>query len=787
MILLLLDRLRTRAARLVIQIVLWILVTLPCFAQCTFQIASTLMGTAPAAGANYVITVTATASTCARTATSNNPDFLTVSFGSPGTGNGTVGFTVAPNTTFVQRTGSITVAGLNYSVTQAPACGFTLNPAVYQADQAGATSTFAVQASTTSCAWTATSGDPTIVTVTSGPAGTGNGTVGFKVSANPGQSPRSASITVGNTALTIYQPGAQACSYALSAGSAAFASSGGSGSFSVITTCAWTPSTSADWISVSPSAATTGNGVVSFLVTQNVSSAARSSTITVGNQAFNISQTGVACSVSVTPLAVSAAAAGTQDMLNVSAADGCGWTASTNATWITLQNTTGSGAGAVLYSIAPNTTAVARSATIVVSNQAIRVSQDAADCSGQVLTPDHADLPAGAGTFSLNVGTACSYTAVANSGWIKIVSGASGTGFSAVTYTVSANSSADARTGTISVGSQVFTIAQSGASCTLSVNPAMADLPGQGGSGSFNVSATASCRWQPVADAGWIHTTYASANGNGRVNYTADSSDQAQPRSGNITVNGQLFHLTQGARPAIQVTSAGVVNAASLAFGPVSPGEIITIFGDWFGPKTGVPGQLTPDQQGFTNTLAESTVLFDGAPAPLIYVSKTQISAIVPYGVMVPSTQMQVLYQGLRSDPIMLDVAAADPGLFTIDASGAGLGAILNQDTKVNSATNPAAKNSVISLFATGEGQTNPAGVDGKIARAPLPRPVLPVTVQIGGRDSVVLYAGAAPGLPAGVMQVNARIPAQTPTGIVPVTITVGGAISQAKVNVAVQ
>ena len=770
-----------------LKVVLCGLIAVPCFAQCTFQLTSTLSGTAPAAGANYVITVAASSSTCARTATSNNPDFLTVSFGSPGTGNGTVGFTVSPNTTFVQRTGSITVAGINYAVTQAAACSFTLNPAVYQTDSAGATSTFAVQASTTTCAWTATSSDPTIVTVTSGPAGTGNGTVGFKVAPNSTQSPRSASIAVGNTALTIYQTGASPCVFALSAGAAAFASSGGSGSFSVTTTCAWTPSTPADWISLNSSTTTTGNGVVAFIVTQNVSSATRSSVITVGNQTFNVSQTGVACSVTVAPTAISAPAGGRQDMLNVSAADGCSWTAATNAAWITLQNTTGSGAGALLYSIAPNTTAVARAATITVANQTIRVSQDAADCSGQVLTPDRADLAASGGTFTLNVGTACSYSAVANSGWIKIISGATGTGFSAIGYTVSANTSADARSGTISVGSQFFPVAQSGASCSLSVSPAAADLPGQGGSGSFNVSASASCRWQPVADSGWIHTTYASANGTGRVTYTADPSTESQPRSGAITINGQVFRLTQGARPAIQVTRAGVVNAASLLGGPVSPGEIVTIFGDGLGPATGVSGQLTPDRQAFTNSLGGTTVFFDGTPAPLIYVSQTQISAIVPYGIPASRTQMQVEYQDSRSDAVTLDVAAVAPGLFTIDASGTGLGAILNQDTRVNSTALPAAKNSIISLFATGEGQTTPAGVDGKLARAPLPRPVLPVTVQIGGRDSVVTYAGAAPGLPAGVMQVNVRVPAQTATGPAPVTITVGGVSSQAKVTVSVQ
>lgn len=705
-----------------------------------------------------------------------------------GTGNGTVQYSVAANTTGASRTGTISVGLQNFTVTQAASCTYTLTPFSYQADPAGATSTFTVAPSSTGCPWTATASDATIVTVTSGASGTGNGTVGFKVAANTTQSARAAAIAVGNTAFTIYQPGGPPCSYALSAGSASFPSSGGSNSFTVVSTCTWTPTTPVDWIQLGSTAAVTGNGTVVFFVAPNPTGSTRSSFITVGNQSFQITETGVTCNVTVAQSSVVAPASGVQGALSVTAPDGCSWTPVSGASWITLQSGAGLGQGAVMYTVAPNTTAAKRASTITISNQVIAVAQDAADCSGQVLTPGHVDLSAMAGTYRFNVGTACSYTAIANDGWIKIVSGASGTGSADIGYSVSANSSADPRIGTISVGAQTFTVSQSGTSCTLSLSPTSASVAGQGGSGSFNVTASASCRWQPVSDVGWIHFTYASANGSGRVSYTADLSGQAQPRLGNIFINGQDFQLTQGGRPAVQVTSAGVVNGGSLANGPVAPGEIVTIFGDGLGPDAGAGLQLTPDQQALTTSLAGVSVLFDGNPAPMIYASRTQISVIVPYSVdQQTSTQMQVDYQGYRSSAVTLNVAASAPGLFTLDSSGAGQGAILNQNARVNSAANPAAKNSVVVLFATGEGQTIPAGTDGMLARAPLPKPLLPVSVQIGGRDATVLYAGAAPGLPAGVLQVNVRVPAQTATGAQPVVLTIGSAQSQAGVTVAVQ
>ncbi len=164
---------------------------------------------------------------------------------------------------------------------------------------------------------------------------------------------------------------------------------------------------------------------------------------------------------------------------------------------------------------------------------------------------------------------------------------------------------------------------------------------------------------------------------------------------------------------AATLSANGIVNAASYAGGKVSPGEIVTIFGSFPGPAKRIDLQL--DSRGFVaSNLGGEQVLFDGTPAPMIYAEAGQISAVVPYEVSgESSTQVQVSYQGHLSNSVAVPVAGAVPGVFTIDASGSGPGSIVNQNQTVNAANNPAAIGSIVSVYATGEGQTNPAGVDG--------------------------------------------------------------------------
>jgi uncharacterized protein (TIGR03437 family) len=266
--------------------------------------------------------------------------------------------------------------------------------------------------------------------------------------------------------------------------------------------------------------------------------------------------------------------------------------------------------------------------------------------------------------------------------------------------------------------------------------------------------------------------------------------------TGSITITSaaaantpQTVPVTLTVTPAVTVpTVTAVMNAASLVPTSVSPGQIISIFGSGIGPAT--PAQMKVNASGTVDgTLAETRVLFDGTAAPMIYSSATLVSAIAPYAIAgKTSTRLQVEFQGMRSPGLDLPVTDAAPGIFTTGASGRGQGSILNQDFSVNSAGNPAAKGSIIMIYATGEGQTNPPGLDGVITSAVLRTPVQPVAVSIGGQPAEVIYSGSAPGLVAGVIQVNARVPEGIATGdAVPVVLTVGRASSPPGVTMAIR
>jgi uncharacterized protein (TIGR03437 family) len=240
--------------------------------------------------------------------------------------------------------------------------------------------------------------------------------------------------------------------------------------------------------------------------------------------------------------------------------------------------------------------------------------------------------------------------------------------------------------------------------------------------------------------------------------------------------------------PRPQISVNGVVNAASFLAGPVAPGEIITISGRNLGPQRIVTARLkTPDS---LETILDGTrVLFDGIAAPLIYVRADLVSAVVPYGVSLNSTaRFQIAYGQTRTPLVLVTVAPAVPGIFTADSSGSGPAVVLNQDGTLNSPANPAAKGSVITFFVTGEGQSTPPGIDGKIAGVPLPTPVLPVVVGIANIGAEILYAGASPGIVSGLLQINAVIPADAPSGPrVPLVVRIGEVYSPNLVTLAIQ
>jgi uncharacterized protein (TIGR03437 family) len=244
--------------------------------------------------------------------------------------------------------------------------------------------------------------------------------------------------------------------------------------------------------------------------------------------------------------------------------------------------------------------------------------------------------------------------------------------------------------------------------------------------------------------------------------------------------------LTVGAQPAPVFTQ--FINAASGASGAIAPGEIVSLFGTGIGPASAAGIVITPGGTVAT-TVAGVTVTFNGTPAPLTYVSATQINCVVPYEVIgSTSVQLQISYNGVVSTATAVNVAATLPGVFAQNGSGSGPGSILKPDYSLVTSSNPAPRGSTVIIYATGEGQTTPVGVTGTIAAAAsLKNPNAPVSVMIGGQAATVAYAGSAPGLVSGVFQLNVVVPTTIAAGNQPVVVTVGNAISQNGVTIALQ
>ncbi|HEY7335907.1 MAG TPA: hypothetical protein VH639_13555 [Bryobacteraceae bacterium] len=213
-----------------------------------------------------------------------------------------------------------------------------------------------------------------------------------------------------------------------------------------------------------------------------------------------------------------------------------------------------------------------------------------------------------------------------------------------------------------------------------------------------------------------------------------------------------------------------VLNSGSYLGGGVAPGEIVTILGSNMGPADVVKLQPTSDGR-IPTSLAGARILFNGEPAPLAQ----QSSAIVPYDVAGKSTvDVQVEYNGVQSAAVTVPVFDSRLGVFSYGPNGSGQAAIINEDGTINSSFNPAARGSVVSIYATGAGLPDPPGADDQIT--PGNPPVYKSTIYIrlesdGSCDyspsflaEVLYYGGVANSVP-GLVQINAKLPLDVPPG----------------------
>ncbi|MGP8244659.1 MAG: BACON domain-containing protein [Bryobacteraceae bacterium] len=495
----------------------------------------------------------------------------------------------------------------------------------------------------------------------------------------------------------------------------------------------------------------------------------------------------------------------------------CSWTYASDSAWLTFNGQAGGQAAAsftISYAVTANTQPSARTANVTIADSVagtvatIAITQQASPCSLSLPSPAY-ETGVGGGSSSFAVQSNCIWNSWSNANWITVTSGASGVANGTIGYSVAANACVAGRSGSLTVeagsSTQVplgtaypypvpqFTVNQDGSASNLTFTPAGASFAAAGGAGILTVSTGANCSWSAYSDQNWItisSTNY--GNGPGPLGYTV-SANTGAARTGYIHIGTLTFSVTQQAAPAPTPQIAAVDHSASYvsalgASGAVAPGEIVSLFGSSLGPSPGVSVQLAANGAAVTTSLGGAQVLFDGKAAPLIYASSTQVNAVVPFEVS-GKTTMTVIYQQGTSAATILNVQAANPGIYTLDGSGSGPGAILNQDSSINGVARPAARGSVVQIYLTGGGVTNPPSIDASITPStpPLPYLLQNTTVTIGGLPAIVDYWGGAPGYVAGLVQVNATVPAGvTPGASVPVLVTVGSWTSQTGVTIAV-
>ena len=495
------------------------------------------------------------------------------------------------------------------------------------------------------------------------------------------------------------------------------------------------------------------------------------------------------CTYSLVTSSASAAAGGGSGSFAVTTGTGCTLSAATaDVTWITptVSGTT------VNYTVQANTSTSSRAGHITVNGQTFTVNQAAGSgvppgCNYNVspLSQSLVAAPATAGgniTGAILVYTSptCAWSAASNNSWITILSGASGnTGNGAVNYKVDSNTSTTSRQGSMTVAYQTVTVTQAaGVACSYSINPTSNSILAGGGSSTITVTVTggASCSWTASVSsdaAAWLHLgSTTSGAGNGTVNYSADPNTSTSSRTGTMTVAGLTFTVTQpGGASASGPNIASVVSA--ITYRPaVAQGSFFAIFGSKLGPTAAKQNDVFPipvNLGGVTVNVSQGSIT---KKAYLVFVSDTQINAIMPSDAPLGTVQVTVNYNGSGTGTATVVKIAF--GINNV-GGGSGPGIIKNYNSDTDQpfavASTPAKPGQVeimvgsgLGPITTGDDQSPPAAV-----------PTTSVQVWVGGKQASVIYSGRAPGI-AGQDQINFTVPADAPVGCsIPVQVNAGG------------
>jgi uncharacterized protein (TIGR03437 family) len=476
-------------------------------------------------------------------------------------------------------------------------------------------------------------------------------------------------------------------------------------------------------------------------------------------------------------------AAGGAGSVAVTTQGGCAWTAVSNAAFVSITSgASGSGNGTVNFSVAANSDSAPRSGTLTIGGQTFTVNQGGTGCTFSI-SPTSQDFAAAGGTGSVTVTApgGCPWTAASNAAFLVLTSSANGAGSGTVTFNVAANSDSASRSGTLTIAGQTFTVNQAGTGCMFAINPASQNFTAAGGNGSITVTVPGGCAWTAVSNAAFVNVTSGgSGSGNGTVNFSVAANTGAA-RAGTLTVAGLTFNVTQdGTAPppnAPSVSEGGVVNNGSFALhpAPLAPGSIAAVFGVNLNDGSEISSSSFGTDGKLITTLGGASVRINNIPAPLFYSFPGQLGVQIPIELAGQSSATIVVTVGGQSSaPRIMNLAAAAPGIFTVNQQGTEIAAVLHQNgiTPV-SESSPAQPGEIVTFFLTGLGAVSPALTTGEPST--LNTTVLTPTATVDGAAADVVFSGAAPNF-VGLYQINLRVPSGTRTANnIPVRVTIGG------------
>jgi len=476
--------------------------------------------------------------------------WITIQSSANNSGPGSVTYVVAPNVGFLSRTGAISIDSKTFIVTQqGNGCTYKLSATTRTHGYTGATATV-TNTTTSNCSWTAS---PTVnwIHITSGASGTGTGTIAYSVDANPTPYERTGMVMVADQVLTIIEHGFP-CSFSIVPSGTTRGQGGGVGTVSLTANsnqCPWTVINTNTWITITSPTSGTGSNTVAYSVDPNPTAYERTGLVMIADQIFTVAQHSIACTFTVSPsIKTNGNGATVVSVFLNASSNACPWTLIASNSWIHfLMDTNGFGDTNVTFAIDSNPSSIARSGFVMMADQLFTEVQRGAPCNYSVspTNRNHGYTGTSTGMVTVTVAGDCPWTVSNTNTWITITN-LSGSGPGTVFYSADPNPTTLPRTGVVVIASQLVTISENGALCTITLTPDSQVYTSAAVTDSVAVATPIGCPWTAATTNSWITLAGSiSGNGPGTVPYRLLANNVAASRVGSIVFGTNFFVINQ--------------------------------------------------------------------------------------------------------------------------------------------------------------------------------------------------------------------------------------------------